>query len=118
VESVYPLLPARRLVRPDIDPLFSAFFADFILDRARQIANGADDINLVLKAGVAHLWFVTIHPFEDGNGRIARAIADMSLARSAESPQRFYNMSAQIRLEQPIAMTWQSLSPDAVARLR
>lgn len=53
----------------------------------------------VLKAGIAHLWFVTIHPFEDGNGRIARAIADMSLARSENSPQRFYSMSSQIRLE-------------------
>jgi Fic family protein len=55
--------------------------------------------DLVLKAGVAHLWFVTIHPFDDGNGRIARAIADMVLARSEQSPQRFYSMSAQIRQE-------------------
>ena len=47
----------------------------------------------VLAAGVAHLWFVTIHPFDDGNGRIARAIADMALARSEESPERFYSMS-------------------------
>ena len=53
----------------------------------------------VLKAALAHLWFVTIHPFDDGNGRIARAIADMALARSEQSPQRFYSMSAQIRLE-------------------
>jgi Fic family protein len=53
----------------------------------------------VLKAGIAHLWFVTIHPFDDGNGRIARAIADMALARSENSPQRFYSMSAQIRQE-------------------
>jgi len=52
-----------------------------------------------MKAGLAHLWFVSIHPFEDGNGRIARAIADMSLARSENNPQRFYSMSAQIRLE-------------------
>jgi len=55
--------------------------------------------DLVLKSGVAHLWFVTIHPFDDGNGRIARAIADMVLARSERSPQRFYSMSAQIRQE-------------------
>jgi len=48
-------------------------------------------------AGLAHLWFVTIHPFDDGNGRIARAIADMALARSENSPQRFYSMSAEIR---------------------
>jgi len=58
-----------------------------------------DSTDLVLKAGVAHLWFVTIQPFEDGNGRIARAIADMVLARSEHSPQRFYSMSAQIRQE-------------------
>jgi Fic family protein len=55
--------------------------------------------DLVVKSGVAHLWFVTIHPFDDGNGRIARAIADMVLARSERSPQRFYSMSAQIRQE-------------------
>jgi Fic family protein len=59
--------------------------------------NGDQNIDPVLKAGVAHLWFVTIHPFDDGNGRIARAIADMALARSEDSSQRFYSMSAQIR---------------------
>jgi Fic family protein len=53
----------------------------------------------VLKAALAHLWFVTIHPFDDGNGRIARAIADMLLARSEGSSQRFYSMSAEIREE-------------------
>lgn len=59
-----------------------------------------DDLtDLVVKAGVAHLWFVTIHPFDDGNGRIARAIGDMVLARSEQSPQRFYSMSGQIRQE-------------------
>lgn len=57
------------------------------------------EIDPVIKAGLAHLWFVTIHPFDDGNGRIARAIADMALARSEGSPQRFYSMSAQIRIE-------------------
>jgi Fic family protein len=61
--------------------------------------NGETDTDPVLKAGVAHLWFVTIHPFDDGNGRIARAIADMALARSERSPQRFYSLSAQIRQE-------------------
>ncbi len=54
------------------------------------------ELDPVLKAGIAHLWFVTIHPFEDGNGRIGRAIADMALARSEKSAQRFYSMSAQI----------------------
>lgn len=51
----------------------------------------------ILRAAIAHLWFVTIHPFDDGNGRIARALADMCLARSEDSPQRFYSLSGQIR---------------------
>lgn len=55
-----------------------------------------DDLDPLLVAGLAHLWFVTIHPFEDGNGRIARAIADMALARSEGTGQRFYSMSGQI----------------------
>ena len=53
----------------------------------------------MVKAAIAHLWFVTIHPFDDGNGRMARAITDMLLARSELSPQRFYSMSSQIRLD-------------------
>jgi Fic family protein len=61
--------------------------------------NASSTSDPVLKAGLAHLWFVTIHPFDDGNGRIARAIADMSLARSEQSSQRFYSMSSQIRTE-------------------
>ena len=64
--------------------------------------NKDDATDLVIKAGIAHLWFVTIHPFDDGNGRIARAIADMVLARSEESSQRFYSMSAQIQQERKI----------------
>jgi Fic family protein len=64
--------------------------------------NASQDIDPVLKAAVAHLWFVTIHPFEDGNGRIARAVADMAFARSENSPQRFYSMSAQIRQERKL----------------
>ena len=55
--------------------------------------NGDAAMEPVLKAATAHLWFVTIHPFDDGNGRIARAIADLLLARSEGSPQRFYSMS-------------------------
>ena len=61
--------------------------------------NSGPEVDPVLKAGIAHLWFVTIHPFDDGNGRIARAIADLCLARSEKSSQRFYSMSAQIRQE-------------------
>jgi Fic family protein len=59
--------------------------------------NGKEENDWVVRAGIAHLWFVTIHPFDDGNGRIARAITDMALARSEGSSQRFYSMSAQIR---------------------
>lgn len=61
--------------------------------------NSARAIDPVLKAALAHLWFVSIHPFEDGNGRITRAIADMALARSEQSPRRFFSMSGQIRQE-------------------
>ncbi|MFA6280436.1 MAG: Fic family protein [Bdellovibrionales bacterium] len=57
------------------------------------------DIDPVLKAGIAHLWFVTLHPFEDGNGRIARAIGDMALARADGTPDRFYSLSSQIEAE-------------------
>ncbi len=58
--------------------------------------NAPPDVDFVINSALAHFWFVTIHPFEDGNGRIARAIADMMLARSENSSQRFYSMSAQI----------------------
>jgi len=61
--------------------------------------NSNNDEDPLLKAAIAHLWFVTIHPFDDGNGRIARAIADMQLARADGSIHRFYSMSAQIRRE-------------------
>lgn len=64
--------------------------------------NSTTEMDPVLKAAIAHLWFVTIHPFEDGNGRIARAIADMQLARADASRQRFYSMSAQIQRERNI----------------
>ena len=61
--------------------------------------NQPSEADPVIHAAIAHLWFVTIHPFDDGNGRIARAIADMALARSEGSAQRFYSMSTQIRQE-------------------
>ena len=57
------------------------------------------EMDRVLQAALAHFWFVTIHPFEDGNGRMARAIADSLLARSEKSSQRFYSMSSQIQAE-------------------
>ena len=67
-----------------------------------QWFEAGDGTDPVLRAGLAHLWFVTIHPFDDGNGRLARAIADMALARSDKCSQRFYSMSAQIRIERNI----------------
>lgn len=86
-EKVHYEAPAAPLLPREM----STFFA---------WANSADDkTDAVLRAALAHLWFVTIHPFDDGNGRIARAIADWQLARSEKSAQRFYSMSAQIRAE-------------------
>jgi len=84
---------------------FEAPAADRLDDEMKAFLDWFNDerdspsLDAVLKAGLAHFWFVTIHPFDDGNGRIARAIADMMLARSERSSQRFYSMSAQIRQE-------------------
>lgn len=61
--------------------------------------NENQGLDPVLKSAIAHLWFVTIHPFDDGNGRIARAVTDLQLSRADKSTQRFYSMSAQIQLE-------------------
>jgi Fic family protein len=61
--------------------------------------NGKPKVDSIIKAAIAHLWFITVHPFDDGNGRIARAIADMQLTRADGDHHRFYSMSAQIRLE-------------------
>lgn len=85
-EKVHYEAPAAALVAAEMSK-----FLDW--------ANGNQDVDAVLKAALVHLWFVTVHPFEDGNGRIARAIADWQLARSENSAQRFYSMSAQIRHE-------------------
>ena len=71
-----------------------AAFLEWIEDKAVESM-----VDPVLRAAIAHLWFVTIHPFEDGNGRIGRAIIDMMLARAEKSAQRFYSMSAQISKE-------------------
>jgi Fic family protein len=85
-ERVHFEAPAAKRLEQEIN-LFLTWF------------NDNNDTDAVLKAGIAHLWFVTLHPFEDGNGRMARAIADMALAKSEQSPQRFYSLSAQIRHE-------------------
>jgi Fic family protein len=81
----YEAPPAERL-----EAEMAAFFGG---------VNRTSDVDPLLRAALAHLWFVTIHPFDDGNGRIARAIADWALARSEQSPRRYYSMSAQIRRE-------------------
>lgn len=65
-------------------------------------ANGVTSEPTLIKAGIAHLWFVTLHPFDDGNGRIARAVGDLFLARADGSAQRFYSLSAQIQRERKI----------------
>ncbi|OPX98141.1 MAG: Fic/DOC family protein [Syntrophorhabdus sp. PtaB.Bin047] len=87
-ERVHFQAPAAARIEPEMKAFLEWF-------------NHDDGNDLVLRSCVAHLWFVTIHPFEDGNGRIARALMDMFLARSEKSTRRFYSMSAQIRDERP-----------------
>jgi Fic family protein len=69
------------------------------MDRFLRWTGVDDGVPPLLKAGIGHLWLVTLHPFEDGNGRIARAVGDLLLARAEGSPQRFYSLSAQIQRE-------------------
>lgn len=85
-EKVHFKAPDSKLLKPEMDR-FLAWF------------NQEEHIPPVIKAAVAHLWFVTIHPFDDGNGRMARAITDMQLSRADQSQERFYSMSNQIRIE-------------------
>ena len=85
-EKVHFEAPSADRLRPEMNKFLEWF-------------NAPSSADPVLRAGIAHFWFVTIHPFEDGNGRIARAIADMSLARADGSRERFYSMSAQIEAE-------------------
>lgn len=82
-EHIHFEAPSANIIEQEMDR-FITWFA------------GNDGTDPVIRAGIAHLWFITIHPFEDGNGRIARAIADMALARSDGSKNRFYSLSAQI----------------------
>ncbi len=71
----------------------------FEMDRFIEWFNENTELDLVIKSAIAHFWFIIIHPFDDGNGRIARAISDLLLARSEDSSQRFYSLSNQILLE-------------------
>ena len=86
MEKVHYQAPAASLLEIEMNKFITWF-------------NNEEQLDPVIKAAIAHLWFVTLHPFDDGNGRIARALTDMLLARSDGSSQRFYSMSAQIRLE-------------------
>ena len=85
-ETIHYEAPAAELLNDEMNKFLQWF-------------NATTNIDPVLKAAITHLWFVTIHPFDDGNGRIARALADMQLARADGTAQRFYSMSAQIRKE-------------------
>jgi Fic family protein len=79
---------------------FQAPDSDLLKDEMHKFFdwfNNEKGLDPVIKAAIAHLWFVTIHPFDDGNGRIARAITDMQLSRADQSELRFYSMSSQIR---------------------
>ena len=70
------------------------------MERFISWINANEPIDAVLKAAIAHLWFVSIHPFDDGNGRIARALTDMMLARSEKCSKRFYSISAEMKIMQ------------------
>ncbi len=93
-EKVHFEAPAARRLDREVKSFLGWFNGSTLPAKKRGMA-----IDPVLKAGIAHLWFVTLHPFDDGNGRIARAITDMQLARADGSAQRFYSMSARIRKE-------------------
>lgn len=86
-EQVHFVAPSADKLSDELDKFLSWF---------NTSPNEQDNIDLVIKAGIAHLWFVTIHPFDDGNGRLTRAITERVLAQSDDSGQRFYSMSAQI----------------------
>jgi Fic family protein len=85
-EKVHYQAPSHKLVKSEMDNLL-------------KWINGESKTDAVLKAAIAHFWFIIIHPFDDGNGRIARALTDMLLARSEDSAQRFYSLSNQIMTE-------------------
>lgn len=86
-EQVHFVAPSADRVPDELDKFLLWF---------NTSPNKQEDIDLVIKAGIAHLWFVTLHPFDDGNGRLTRALTERMLAQSDNSAQRFYSMSAQI----------------------
>lgn len=88
-EKVHYLAPSHKIVKAEMDIFL-------------QWLNAESTIDEVLKSAIAHFWFIIIHPFDDGNGRIARAISDMILARSENTSQRFYSLSSQILNEKKV----------------
>jgi Fic family protein len=86
-EKVHYQAPCAKVLKKEMKKLIA------------YINNKTDGIDLILKSAIVHLWFVSIHPFEDGNGRIARALSDMFLSRSENSSEKFYSMSSQIKKE-------------------
>ncbi len=88
-EKVHYQAPSPNQVKREMDIFLNWFNTDIKIDS-------------VLKAAIAHFWFINIHPFDDGNGRIARAISDLLLARSDDSTQRFYSLSSQILVERKV----------------
>ena len=88
-EKVHYLAPAANLIKAEMDTFLQWF-------------NQEVPIDPVLKSAIAHFWFIIIHPFDDGNGRVARAISDLLLARSDGSSQRYYSLSSQIMLERKV----------------
>jgi len=100
---------------------FEAPAAERLVDEMEQFLawfNGSAELDPVLKAGIAHFWFVTIHPFEDGNGRIARAIADLLLTRADGLSHRFYSMSAQIEAERKVSVSTSKPATDRQLKTR
>lgn len=88
-EKVHYLAPSPDSVKENMDKFLTWF-------------NGDSKLDGVIKAAIAHFWFIIIHPFDDGNGRIARALSDMLLARTENSTQRFYSLSSQILVEKRV----------------
>ncbi len=88
-EKIHYEAPSASVVKKEMDVFLDWF-------------NNDTKIDPVLKAAIAHFWFIIIHPFDDGNGRIARAISDLMLARADESAQRFYSLSSQILIERKV----------------
>ena len=88
-EKIHYQAPSPGQVKDEMDAFIDWF-------------NNVTKIDIVLKAAIAHFWFIIIHPFDDGNGRIARALSDLLLARSDDSSQRFYSLSSQILVERKV----------------